>query len=459
MLMNPELMGSAMNQIRPNIMAMPGMDPQERARLMAEAERAAQAAAQGAGQPGVAAPMVPPMDPNSVVRPGERPQDPNSVVRPGERPQDPNSVVRPGESPAPKPSLLQRVMGAGRAVNDAVTSVLNPTPAGMQGMFTPEELQAARPNLLRQLIGGPNTPSTREQFAQNLAGLQARKEQERFRGLRAQVAAQFPPQPNETGQDAINRLKEMYAAYAANGDFDMMKQTGEVLKSIGGEGTRPSLREIDLGDRVELRDPYTGALVQTIQKPEGSLSGTPAQQGVQAQRIFQREASLAGDFQGTTKRIAVVADQGRTLRSVVPAALQGNPQAQIALIFAYMKVLDPDSAVREGEYAKAENAAGVPDRIRNLYNRVRDGAFLTPEQVQSFADRSADQEQGWRQIFKTQVGYYTRRANAWGVDPQNVIIDYFAEDPASPGGARAGKPAGKPPAKPPATQYDSYFTP
>ena len=42
----------------------------------------------------------------------------------------------------------------------------------------------------------------------------------------------------------------------------------------------------------------------------------------------------------------------------------------LAMIFTYMKILDPTSVVREGEQATAQNAAGTPERIKNIYNRV-----------------------------------------------------------------------------------------
>lgn len=51
----------------------------------------------------------------------------------------------------------------------------------------------------------------------------------------------------------------------------------------------------------------------------------------------------------------------------------------LALIFSYMKILDPGSTVREGEAASAANAGGVGNRIMNLYNEVLAGKKLTPD--------------------------------------------------------------------------------
>jgi len=39
-------------------------------------------------------------------------------------------------------------------------------------------------------------------------------------------------------------------------------------------------------------------------------------------------------------------------------------------------MLDPGSVVRESEFATAQNAAGVPDQVRNMYNKVLSGTRL-----------------------------------------------------------------------------------
>ena len=49
-------------------------------------------------------------------------------------------------------------------------------------------------------------------------------------------------------------------------------------------------------------------------------------------------------------------------------------------------MLDPNSVVREGEFATAQNSTGVPDRVRNLYNKIMTGERLNPSQRQEFID-------------------------------------------------------------------------
>ena len=56
----------------------------------------------------------------------------------------------------------------------------------------------------------------------------------------------------------------------------------------------------------------------------------------------------------------------------------------MSLIFAYMKMLDPDSVVREGEQATAENARGIPDTIKNVYNKAMNGEKMGVDQRADF---------------------------------------------------------------------------
>lgn len=68
--------------------------------------------------------------------------------------------------------------------------------------------------------------------------------------------------------------------------------------------------------------------------------------------------------------------------------LQSMPSgpASIALVFKFMKALDPISVVREGEFATAQNSAGVPENVRNLYNKISEGEILGDKQIQQFVD-------------------------------------------------------------------------
>ena len=76
-----------------------------------------------------------------------------------------------------------------------------------------------------------------------------------------------------------------------------------------------------------------------------------------------------------------------TFAGIESAALNQNPTAasDMSLMFQFMKMMDPGSTVREGEYAKAQDTTTVPQRIVNKYNQmVVNGEALDPTQRANF---------------------------------------------------------------------------
>jgi hypothetical protein len=73
---------------------------------------------------------------------------------------------------------------------------------------------------------------------------------------------------------------------------------------------------------------------------------------------------------------------------IIASAEDPSAAGDLSLIFNYMKILDPGSTVREGEFATAQNSAGVPDILRAQYNKVSNGQRLADTQRNDFVDRS-----------------------------------------------------------------------
>ena len=137
------------------------------------------------------------------------------------------------------------------------------------------------------------------------------------------------------------------------------------------------------------------------------------------------ESSLRGQYFQESKNFVVVRDAFNKI-----AASSQNPSAagDLALIFNFMKLLDPTSVVRESEFATAANAANVPERIRSVYNRVISGERLTEIQRTDFLTQS-------EALFKTQVGTQVQLtdqiraiAERTGMNPENVAPDLVGQD-------------------------------
>jgi hypothetical protein len=104
---------------------------------------------------------------------------------------------------------------------------------------------------------------------------------------------------------------------------------------------------------------------------------------------------------------------------------QTDPVAQgagdLAMVYSYMKMLDPGSTVMQGEYASASNTSGVPDRVRNSYNAIIDGAGLTPTQRQAFLTQAGGMLQARAQPIAGVNELYSGTAQRGGVQPNFLI--------------------------------------
>jgi hypothetical protein len=105
----------------------------------------------------------------------------------------------------------------------------------------------------------------------------------------------------------------------------------------------------------------------------------------------------------------------------------------IALIFNYMKMLDPGSVVREGEFATAENAGGAFAKAGNLYNKLLTGERLKDEQRNMFVKQSERLYQSAAGQEKVVRSGIERIATGYGLKPENIFYESVETAPTAPG--------------------------
>ena len=109
------------------------------------------------------------------------------------------------------------------------------------------------------------------------------------------------------------------------------------------------------------------------------------------------------------------------------AAKKPSAAGDLSLIFSYMKILDPASTVREGEFANAQNAAGWTDQARNAYNRALKGERLNPTMREDFLSQAENLYRGQKTLQDQIDSQYVALAQKAGIDPKDVIIDFSAK--------------------------------
>lgn len=125
------------------------------------------------------------------------------------------------------------------------------------------------------------------------------------------------------------------------------------------------------------------------------------------------------------QNFTVVRDNVRRIES---NAKLGTGQGDLAVIFAYMRVLDPESVVRETEFKNAAEAMGRLQMMTNIPARWVSGNRLTPEGRKGFLQSARTLYEAQRKTYDRKAAMFQRQAKAYGVDPTMVVPDYSDED-------------------------------
>ena len=102
-----------------------------------------------------------------------------------------------------------------------------------------------------------------------------------------------------------------------------------------------------------------------------------------------------------------------------------TPAGDISLIFAFMKMLDPTSVVREGEFATAQNSGSVPDNIQSAYNRALTGERLIPERRLDFKTQATAIFNRSQQTADKALRPIEKRAQKRGLDANTIREQIF----------------------------------
>lgn len=133
-------------------------------------------------------------------------------------------------------------------------------------------------------------------------------------------------------------------------------------------------------------------------------------------------SDLAKGEMGMRKELDDKIKQDRTVmgmyRNIENATKDATAAGDLSAIFAFMKMLDPGSVVREQEFANAQNAAGVPDRIRNWYNQAMKGNRLNPTQRKEFLGEAGKLAAAAQDRISQATREYQGMADEYGYDPR-----------------------------------------
>lgn len=216
----------------------------------------------------------------------------------------------------------------------------------------------------------------------------------------------------------------------SDGTFDVI-QSPEKPIEINNRLVNPTngqvVADFSNGGTVVLNDEQArslgfqpGAVVQ--RKADGTLDVLQKAPDLGGQN-FDDQAKLRQEYIKQSQDYMTVRDAYGRLQA---SSNDETGASDIAMVYSFMKMLDPGSVVREGEFATAQNSGGIPDQVIAVYNGLLSGQRLSPQIRQNFLQQGGRQFAAATQRQQAVQQQYGNLATQYGMDPPKIAIDLSA---------------------------------
>ena len=140
----------------------------------------------------------------------------------------------------------------------------------------------------------------------------------------------------------------------------------------------------------------------------------------------QQRISLEGELRtqfGAQKPVQEFLQMGPQIRAIRDGVARETPSRlnDINLTFAFAKMLDPTSVVRENEAGQIVASASVMDRLGGFIARLNGGAAFSPELRAQLLRESESRYSSAREAYDVEADAYRDLARSYGVEAGRVI--------------------------------------
>ena len=230
----------------------------------------------------------------------------------------------------------------------------------------------------------------------------------------------------------------------------MRKESAEVIGKEISNNFAPDKLAAELG-LTQAQTEQAKAAVSASRAAAAASGATAARAQAEARQMGagvipldkrpEAEAKFRKEYSDQTKGYQEVKSAyGRILAVSDPKSPDEEAAADLALIFNFMKMQDPGSTINSGEFANAQNAAGVPDRIKNMYNKLITGGRLNPSQRNAFKGQAKNLYEVAGQNEAIVRKGIERIATGYGLKTENIFYTPTEVAPAAPATVPAAAP-------------------
>ncbi|MBR0668267.1 cell wall hydrolase [Roseomonas hellenica] len=155
-------------------------------------------------------------------------------------------------------------------------------------------------------------------------------------------------------------------------------------------------------------------------------------------QTFARSNTLRDEYVKLTEGYRTVE---QAYRQVETAARSGSGQGDMAMLYAFVRMLDPTSVVRESEFAMAAQTGSFGERVQGAVQRVLSGERLPSDVRQNFLGEARNILRTRQEEADTLADNYRELARRNSLRPEDVVMPFGTQR--APG-RQTGQPTAQP---------------
>lgn len=231
--------------------------------------------------------------------------------------------------------------------------------------------------------------------------------------------------------------KQAQAAYQARLDY----------KNAAGLKGLPSYGDTHPQPQVDLQSgqgyfPGAGGAPGVVQPLPGGTNFRQQQQNQERAERYRTHFEALPEVKDYKNSIVAY-------RSAVDAAGRDTRAADLDMVYAFAKMMDPGSVVRESEGKMILETAAPDDRIQGWWNSIIGGGKLTADVRKNLLDEMQSRMNSFKSAYDNQRTQYDMFARDAGMDPIKVYADPLSMgEPFKPKAGGATIPKWNPPSVP-----------
>jgi hypothetical protein len=210
------------------------------------------------------------------------------------------------------------------------------------------------------------------------------------------------------------------------------KVVGNSLLQVGNDGVKPVYSEPEKQKEIDPNKPFMMV--------GGKIVPNEAFQAFDLRKASNSAPKMSVDLRDPT----AVANAGMKLQDAYRAATKPsyaraqayeamteaskNPSAKgdLTMVYSFVKALDPESVVREGEISLLNANRSVPDSIKGYAQRLATGQSLLPKEREDLLNQARTLTQTDYKRSRNDIKAYRENATRLGLDPELYTPDPYA---------------------------------